>query len=455
MDEVAGYRVLRAAGHGARSRLLLGYDDGVSVVLKVCGADDPRVPVELAALDRAAGEHVVRLLDVAADEHGTTLVLERLPGGSLAELLDRRPALGAGEAVTILAPLAATLERLHAAGVAHGSVSLGSVHFRDDGAPALLGFGAAELFAPGAPEVVRETVAGVGADRAALREVASLVLGRIGGEDVASARRVRASLAAATPARLADALYAMAQPTAVSMEAEPVEADPATAAVEGAAAPALDDGPVGPGRPALLPPWLVALLPGEWRERVPAGIETLRAVWARWPVARRRIVLALGTGGLTVLVALALLPPTAPTNAVAPVAVAPTGTPEPLSALPEDPVDAAVLLLERREECLRELSVLCLDDVVQQGSAAQAADVALVRTVLGGGELPSSGVIPGPPVLVEQLGDSALLDLPAGSSPASLLVLRTAEGWRIRQYLGPTYLGTTYLEAPAFETGTG
>src|SRR5690606_5208695 len=112
MEDLAGYRVLRSAGRGLRSRLLPGYDEGRTVVLKLCASGDPRVATELAALDRARGEHVVAVLDVAADEHGTVLVLERLTGGSLDELLERRPGLAAGEAVTILAPLAATVERL-------------------------------------------------------------------------------------------------------------------------------------------------------------------------------------------------------------------------------------------------------------------------------------------------------------------------------------------------------
>lgn len=454
MDEVAGYRVLRSAGHGSRSRLLVGFDDGATVVLKVCAADDPRVAVELAALDRAAGEHVVELLDVAADERETVLVLERLPGGSLAELLERRTGLGAGEAVTILAPLATTLERLHAAGVAHGSLSLGSVVFREDGAPALVGFGAAELFAPGAPEVVRETVPGVIADRAALRSLVGLVLARVTGDRAASARRLAAGMVAATPTGVADALYGLASPDAVIFEQEESAAEPvewrADALVEEIETP----------RPAVLPPWILAFLPDGLRERVAAQAQLLRTRWEGWPIGRRRLGLGLVAGALTVVVALAVVPSSPSTGVAEPGGVEPGGVESPdvaespaaapLDSLPEDPVEAAVLLLARREECLRELSLLCLDDVVQAGSAAQADDLALVRAVLDGEEYPPVSIVEGDPVLVERLGDSALLDLPAGSEPGSLLLLRTAEGWRIRQYVT-----NTYLEAPAFETEAG
>jgi len=455
MDEVAGYRVLRSAGHGSRSRLLIGFADGATVVLKVCADGDPRVAVELAALDRAAGEHVVELLDVAADERETVLVLERLPGGTLAELLERRTGLGAGEAVTILAPLATTLERLHAAGVAHGSLSLGSVVFREDGAPALVGFGAAELFAPGAPEVVRETVDGVITDRAALRSLVGLVLARVTGDRVGAARRLAGGMAEATPAAVADNLYGLASPVAVIFEQEEPAAEPlewrADAVVEERETP----------RPAVLPPWILAFLPDGLRERVADQAQLLRSAWERWPVRRRRLGLGLVAGALTVVVALAVVPGSPSTGVAELGGVEPGGVEPPdvaespaavplFDSLPDDPVEAAALLLARREECLRELSMLCLDDVVQAGSAAQADDLALVRAVLGGEEYPPVTIVEGDPVLVERLGDSALLDLPTGSEPASLLLLRTAEGWRIRQYVT-----NTYLEAPAFDTEAG
>ena len=90
MTEVAGYRVLRTAARGTRCRLLVGHHEGDTVVLKIADADDPAFGREAEALSRAAGEHVVRLLDAAADHERAVLVLERLGGGTLGELLDRR-----------------------------------------------------------------------------------------------------------------------------------------------------------------------------------------------------------------------------------------------------------------------------------------------------------------------------------------------------------------------------
>ena len=88
---------------------------------------------------------------------------------------------------------------------------------------------------------------------------------------------------------------------------------------------------------------------------------------------------------------------------------------------------------------MRELSVLCLDGVAQEGSAAHASDAAVIRALQAGGELtPQAAIVSGQLTLVERLGDSALVTLgaPADSEPASALVMRGEAGWRIRSY-GP------------------
>lgn len=431
MEDVAGYRVLRTAGRGDRAQLLVGFDDGRTVVLKIAPAADRLAFVEVAALDRAAGEHVVEVLDVSADGDETVLVLERLAKGTLAELLERRVALDAGEAVTVLAPIASTLERLHSAGVAHARLSLAAICFRDDGAPALIGFGNAELFAPGAPEVVRETVPGVLADREALHDIARIVLDRVAGARGDAARRLAASLESGAPSDLAERLFGLAPASPVRFddldEAPLVQRMGTTRDPEPAEL-------AGPGR---LPPWITALIPDGMRERLEEPVARAIAIWSSWEMRRRRVVLAVVAGSITVLGALALVPPAPAASTVA--GPTPTGSPtasaDSGSGLPEDPVEAAIVLLQLREGCLRDLSMLCLDDVVQPDSSAQAADHALIRDVQAGGEYPASAVTEGAPLLVERLGDAALLDLPAGSDPASVLLMRTADGWRIRQYL--------------------
>lgn len=438
VEDVAGYRVLRTAGRGGRAALHVGFDAGETVVLKVTPYGDPGTAREVDALVRGAGEHVVALRDVDSDGRRVVLVLDRLERGSLADLLDRRASLGPGEAVTILAPLAVTIDRLHRAGVAHGGISPNAVCFGSDGSPTLVGFGDAELFAPESPEVVLETVRGVIADRVALRGLVDLLVARV---PEAVGRRLAAADASA--ADLAAELFDLATPAPVRFDADPDEtvAPPRPVAVaETVADGAGEESPIG-----LLPAWLTVVVPDALLRRLDEPLARLAAIWSTWRPGRRRLALGGAAGALTVLTLIAVVP--SPTASPAATAVAPSSTPstEPGALLPDDPLESVVLLLAARERCIRDLSVLCLDEVVQPGSGAASADAALIRGLTAGGEYPVGAIEAGDPVLVERLGDSALIDLPPGSSPASVLLLRTTNGWRLRDY----------LEAPAVTTTGG
>lgn len=443
MTEVAGYRVLRTAARGTRCRLLVGHHEGDTVVLKIADADDPAFGLEAEALSRAAGEHVVRLLDAAADHERAVLVLERLGGGTLGELLDRRGVLSAGEAVTILAPVAIAIDRMHPAGVAHARLSLDTICLRDDGAPTLVGFGGAETFAAGSPEVVLDDVAGVIADREALRGIAGLVLGRVAGTRADAARRLATSLDARPPADLAAALFDLAAGEPLRLDGDEESGTPWVIAPSGEVVP--DE----PGPEPALPAWLVAFVPDPFRDRVEEAGRRLLELWRGWSVGRRRAVLALGSAAVAAGVALIAVPvpvPGPPGDA-APIPVESIPAELQRPDLPDDVLEATVVLLDLRERCLRELSMLCLDAVDQPGSAALDEDRALISSVQAGGEIPAFAILPGDPVLVERLGDSALVDLPEGSTPASLLLMSTDAGWRIRDYV-PAAVTTPSPAAP-------
>ena len=101
-------------------------------------------------------------------------------------------------------------------------------------------------------------------------------------------------------------------------------------------------------------------------------------------------------------------------------------------------IDALIALLDARERCIRDLSVLCLDDVGQIASAALAADQDLVRRLQSGEESSLPWVVSRAQLSIsERLGDSVLLtvDDAEDSEPASILMMRSEAGWRIRDYL--------------------
>ncbi|MGO4691666.1 protein kinase [Glaciibacter sp. 2TAF33] len=154
---VAGYRVVRRLGTGSRSIVYLGHagagssPDGAAaggaVALKVFDPNSRDRSVEqtvaaLSALTRAHAGRLPALLDLATLPDGrVVLVLERMGGGSLAELLRTRQWIEPGEAVTILAPVTAALGAVHAIGFAHRTLSQSSVLFDESGRPVLCGLG--------------------------------------------------------------------------------------------------------------------------------------------------------------------------------------------------------------------------------------------------------------------------------------------------------------------------
>ncbi|MDQ1597585.1 MAG: eukaryotic-like serine/threonine-protein kinase [Microbacteriaceae bacterium] len=107
----------------------------------------------------------------------------------------------------------------------------------------------------------------------------------------------------------------------------------------------------------------------------------------------------------------------------------------------DDPATAAVALIATRRACLEQRSASCLDRVDQKDSAVMDADLHLLRTLSARADIPTeaslAGMVPG---LVQRLGDTAIVQFGSGdgierrpeTNPASLLLIRSEAGWRIR-----------------------
>ena len=297
-------------------------------------------------------------------------------------------------------------------------------------------------------------VSGVLVDRAALVRLVMVVLARV----EAAALPPEDELAGRLPAEIVDWLFALGTP-------EPIEFVPRLAALDGDYSARTTNGQTtntttsarttanadaaGRGRagdredaaaaqtlPAFVPRLVAAarqlassVRPGFW---ITAGLVALALVVA---------VLAIPAGSSRDDGRAASASPEPVRTARAPGTAAP-GTPR-TGGSPalrsDDPVTALEALVEARAECYRQVSVRCLAEVDQAGSAALAADVASIRTIQEGGEL---SAVPGENVagvrLVQGLGDTALLraaNWSVNSEPASILIMRTEAGWRIRDYL--------------------
>ena len=371
LHTVGGYRILRTIGVGSRAEVFIAHpvrdlSDAEPVVVKVYGpaVTDESIYLEVEALTRAAGEHVVRVIDVASAPDGApVLILSRHAAGNLARLLADRVTLEPGEAITILAPIATALARMHAAGVAHGGLSAASLLFDAAGAPTLACFGRAILFPPHLPAAKLETEPAVLADIIAFGVLAATVLDRAGSSELAHSARTEAA-----PGdwlhEFGDRLFDVAQPL-------PIDLRPATRAE------------------ALLPSRVIAMAPHVLAERAievsPRGNEWQHRIAHVLRSVRRPVWVVAGVV-CALLVAVAIAPHTS-TDAIesspTPTFEGSTHAPGPVEG--DDPVAAASVLLETRERCIRDLDELCFLDVDQSDSSALDYDRALVRSVVAGG----------------------------------------------------------------------
>jgi eukaryotic-like serine/threonine-protein kinase len=149
------YRLDEVIGRGGMSTVYRGTDLALDRVVAVKVALDPLVeqsPVYLARFTReaqaaAAVGHpgVVTVYDAGADGPTRFIVMEYVPGRSLAEILSEREhkPLEPDEAADIAAQVADALSSAHAAGIIHRDIKPGNIMVEPDGSVKVLDFGIA------------------------------------------------------------------------------------------------------------------------------------------------------------------------------------------------------------------------------------------------------------------------------------------------------------------------
>lgn len=153
------YRLLEAAGSGGSAEVWRALDEetGEEVAVKrlhpIVFADDAgrrRLQREFDALQTLDEPHIVRVRDLRIEDREAALVLDFVPGESLAQRLSRAAADG-GEpgpiepetAVAIVEDVAAALAAAHAAGIVHRDVTPGNILLTPEGEARLTDFGIA------------------------------------------------------------------------------------------------------------------------------------------------------------------------------------------------------------------------------------------------------------------------------------------------------------------------
>lgn len=395
--------------------------------------------IEAVALHRARGPGVAALLDVVDDARGAGVLRAHVTGVPLSTLLGERERWDAGEVVGVLRPLVASIARLHRCGVALGALRPAELVASDAGV-VIVELARGETFAEDAPEAALARVDAVGRDRDALRGLTVDLLRRVTGSRARAAQALADAVEHVAGAELLESLRVgldeLAAPVSLGLAPEPASAvAPAVARLTPVVRDDLAevDAPRVAGIVARVTGILAAARP--WLDALPA---------------RRRRVLVAGSAAVAAAAVLLALPanapdPSADTHPSAEPSTAP-GSAEPAAGSAgrpvdgaliagDDPLAAAVALVELRESCFAELSLLCLEQVDQAGSSALAADRTALQTLRDGGEASHPVVDPVDARLIERLGDGALVELGPQTAPASLLLMRSEAGWRIRDWI--------------------
>jgi eukaryotic-like serine/threonine-protein kinase len=150
------YDILGAIGAGGMGEVYRARDTRLDreVAVKILPAEfagdpDRRARFEREARAVAALNHpnIVTLYEVGTDEAGPYLVLEKIEGRSLAELLGTGP-LPVRRLAALAAQIADGLAKAHAAGIVHRDLKPDNVMVTDDGVAKILDFGLAKIVWP-------------------------------------------------------------------------------------------------------------------------------------------------------------------------------------------------------------------------------------------------------------------------------------------------------------------
>ena len=148
----ARYRLIARLGRGGMADVWLAEDDllGRSVAVKLFRVDAPafderRIQAEVRTLGRLQHPGIVTVYDAGSAEKTPYLVMDYVPGQSLADRLSTGP-LPADEVDRLARELADTLQYLHSQGVVHRDIKPANILLREPaGAATLADFGLARL----------------------------------------------------------------------------------------------------------------------------------------------------------------------------------------------------------------------------------------------------------------------------------------------------------------------
>lgn len=170
----AGYELINLAARGASGSVYRATSlaSGDQVALKVL-ADTTDVPAEaVKAVAAVSHENVMGIIELLSLEDEPAIVSEWVDGTALSELLVRHGALSEARSENIMHSVLDGMEALHAAGLAHGSISANNVVIGDDDHVTLIDID----FATVDPTGAKPTTAAMAEDRKQVGRLFRLLL---------------------------------------------------------------------------------------------------------------------------------------------------------------------------------------------------------------------------------------------------------------------------------------
>ena len=149
--KISGYRIEQELGKGGMADVYLAVQENlerpvaIKVLLPALFRNDSfahRFVREARTAASFKHPHILEIYDIGQDEHSHYIVMEYLPGGSLAGLIAQGP-IAPDKALTIFSAIASALDYAHGEGFIHRDVKPDNILFRKDGTPVLCDFGIA------------------------------------------------------------------------------------------------------------------------------------------------------------------------------------------------------------------------------------------------------------------------------------------------------------------------
>lgn len=462
------YAVATSRIDGDLERLTATAPDGSEVELVRAGEAGDRgrgTERDLLATAQLDHPHVERVVDLFHDPEGrAVLVVHPRPAETALAWLHGQGRLALGELVTVAVPVLSVLGRASAAGFRPAAVPVDDVVVDDRGAPVLR-----RLRLVRSPVAAEPDVAAAAAATAFVDELSAWL-----------PPEARAAVALAPDASLLEVqetVHDLAAPVPLPTPVGPAGLGRASVPLE--AGEALLDGALAPVRPAwaaVLPESDLVEIALDWWDAVRrvSVRERLTAVRPRFWVVGALVVVSAAAAGIALPsetpppgsrddsagpAASESAPAWMPTSASpadgqgspsGPVVGSPSGTSDrgggaqeaseaPVAAdvdeaavlAGDDAAGATAVLLRARQLCLRDATPSCLASVDQAGSPAAARDAVVLDDPGAASRLPLPVRVTAE---VQRLGDTVLFDA-AGEDdePASVLVVRTEAGWRLRE----------------------